>query len=258
MRDDDLAYHEYYSNWYRNDAATVARAGRFYADLLEPYLPPDRDADILDVGAGIGLLLRSLQELGYRRLQGMEVNAHQQRGAAELSRLIHLADDPVSWLRDRQDRFDLLLCTDVLEHVAKNEQVEFVRAMVGALRPGGRLVCTVPNANSSIASRWRYNDYTHELSFTEGSMELVLRSGGLEQIRVHEAPIFQLRSRVFPRLEPILAGVTRKFSRLLRRLDFIGELGVEEGRRVPLSVNLLGTGTRRTTVAERERPQPSS
>jgi hypothetical protein len=40
----------------------------------------------------------------------------------------------------------------------------------------------VPNANSIVSSRWRYNDYTHFTSFTEHSLYFVLKNAGLDEI----------------------------------------------------------------------------
>lgn len=241
---DARAYHEYYANWYRNDPHTITRVSRFYSELLHPYLPIDRGAKILDVGAGIGLLLRSLRQLGYESFQGVEVNAHQREGAEDFSAYIDVTDDSASWLDARRDHFDLICCLDVLEHVPKSEQSRLVQAMTRALRPGGRLLCTVPNANSAIASRWRYNDYTHENAFTEHSLTFVLRSAALERIQVMGTPVFQYSSGSFPRLKGALSQAARLAARARVRLDLIGELGFDEGRLIPLDVNLLGTGLR--------------
>ena len=40
----------------------------------------------------------------------------------------------------------------------------------------------MPNANSIVSSRWRYNDYTQFTSFTEHSLYFVLKNAGLDEI----------------------------------------------------------------------------
>lgn len=240
----DAAYHEYYSNWYRNDPDTMARVDAFYSDLLRPYLPGDRNAKVLDVGAGIGMLLRNLKTMGYHDVLGVEVNAHQREGAGDLRDRIELTDDTASWLSDRAESFDLICCLDVLEHVEKAQQITLIQAITRALRPAGRLVCTVPNANSAIASRWRYNDYTHQISFTEHSLAYVLRAGDLAQIEVVGSPVFQMKAGPARRIKGGVTRAARAMSRLQRRIQLIGELGFDEGRLIPCDVNLLGTGVR--------------
>ena len=72
----------------------------------------------------------------------------------------------------------------MLEHVPVAAQIELLRTIRGALRPGGRLILTVPNANSPLASRWRYIDFTHHVSFTEHSLSFVLRNASFGAIKM--------------------------------------------------------------------------
>ena len=50
--------------------------------------------------------------------------------------------------------------------------------------PDGKVILTVPNANSPLAARWRYIDFTHHCSFTEHSLNFVLGSAGFGDIRI--------------------------------------------------------------------------
>ena len=60
---------------------------------------------------------------------------------------------------------------------------------------------TVPNANSILASRWLYNDYTHYSSFTEHSLAFVLKNACFANIWLDNAkgvgpfPKWALRKR---------------------------------------------------------------
>jgi hypothetical protein len=49
-----------------------------------------------------------------------------------------------------------VLLLDVLEHFPNEQQIPLLAAIHRSLVPGGRLIVKTPNANSIVASRWRY------------------------------------------------------------------------------------------------------
>ena len=142
-------------------------------------------------------------------------------------------------MAERAGSKDLILCLDVLEHVPKTGQLAFASAIRQALKPGGRVILTVPNASSALASRWRYIDFTHETSFTEHSIDFLLFNSGFSKISVF-ASEFGVRPKwiFFPRKSTLLWALFQ-FYRLWRRGEMIAELGPEQGRAIPLSLNLL-------------------
>lgn len=80
-------------------------------------------------------------------------------------------------------RFDVVLALDVLEHLADRRTV--LRALRAALRPGGRLVISVPNATTPYR-RWlrrqgafAYMDPDHKLEYTREILIAELESAGL-------------------------------------------------------------------------------
>lgn len=211
-----------------------------YRRLLGPHLPADQSAAVLDVGCGGGYALAALREMGFTRLAGVEGDAGQTASCVKKGLAVELAQDTVAFLHARPGQFQLLLCLDVLEHVPHATQLSFVAALAGALSPGGRLLCTVPNANSVLASRWRYNDWTHHGSFTEHSLDMLLHSGGFTDIQIGAA---EFLTRPANWWLPFASGARHwwafRFFRTWRRLEIMAELGPQHGRTVPLSLNLL-------------------
>ena len=194
---------------------------------------------ILDVGCGMGLALGFLHQAGFSNLKGIDSDVGQVRLAQESHLPAIHVPDTVGYLKGKMATADTVLCLDVLEHIPKKIQIDFLGAIFQALKPGGRLLLTVPNANSSLANRWRYNDWTHELSFTEHSLDFVLYHAGFRTITVSPAEFIQ-RPRFF--FLPV-AGSRHwwafRFFRFLRRMEMMAELGPDQGRQVPLSLNLL-------------------
>lgn len=210
-----------------------------YYRLLQPHLPENKTSAVLDVGCGMGFAMDALLKLGYQQVEGFDTDKNQITLAKNAGLAVRQVEDSLSFLQTQTGNKDLILCLDVLEHVCKGEQLAFVSAIRQALHPGGRAIFSVPNANSALASRWRYNDWTHDTSFTEHSIDFLLFNAGFTKISVFPYE-FSIRPRLawLPRKSTLLWALLRMY-RLWRRGEMIAELGPEQGRAVPLSLNLL-------------------
>jgi SAM-dependent methyltransferase len=71
---------------------------------------------------------------------------------------------------------DLVLCTEVLEHI--DAPLPFLHKLLAVLRPGGRLLLTVP-----FAARWHFIPYDY-WRYTPSSLRLLLTEAGFDHIRV--------------------------------------------------------------------------
>lgn len=234
-----LDYTRHYLKWHKNTPSHRELVAKYYQDLLGPYLPKNLEALVLDVGCGIGLALGYLRSAGFKNIEGVDADPGQVKLACESGLPVLHSTDTQLYLAEKAGRAGCVLCLDVLEHIPKNQQIEFLKAIYQSLRPGGRLILTVPNANSAVGLRWRYIDWTHEISFTEHSLDFVLFHAGFHKITI--LPAGKVRR---PRLFFLPVSGTRYwwafcFFRLFRRLEMMAELGPDQGRKVPLSLNLL-------------------
>ena len=114
---------------------------------IASFLPEHRHA-VLDIGCNIGLALRWAREHGYSRFYGIDINAE----AIDQAR-IELSDlgESATVFQGSGDEIpigdasvDLILCQEVLEHVPAELRPGVVSEMVRVLKPGGRLILTVP------------------------------------------------------------------------------------------------------------------
>jgi ubiquinone biosynthesis O-methyltransferase len=102
--------------------------------------------DVLDIGCGTGILVAALAVSG-RTVTGVDGSAAKIEIARENysdldAQFKHVMFESVEF----EPEFDTVIATNVLEHV--DSPAEFIAMCRGALRPGGRLIFTVPNATS--------------------------------------------------------------------------------------------------------------
>ncbi|NBW82018.1 class I SAM-dependent methyltransferase [bacterium] len=248
MKSDDekVDYTLHYETWHTTTEAHRAYMSHFYKsvffddlDLVKKRLgKSESELRVLDFGCGMGLFLNFLRSIGYQNLAGFELDIGQAEAGRKIGLKVDQNDSPQAWLGACSERFDAIFAIDVLEHVPPEDLQSTLVAMRRLLTKGGVLIATVPNANSTSAGRWRYIDWTHRLSFTEHSLAHVLRLSGFDVEGVFPSEIV--------RFYKARQGFVRRWSerfilkivRLVRRLEFIGEFGWDEGLEIPLTTNI--------------------
>ncbi|SIR20194.1 class I SAM-dependent methyltransferase [Bosea sp. TND4EK4] len=128
----EAAYEE--SHWW-----FVGRRSLFLAEIGRLHLP--KDARILDVGTSTGTNLRMLRDAGYTHVLGLDSSEESLRWTAAKG-LPEVVKGDVCDLPFESGGFDLVLATDVLEHVEDDAQAAAEIARV--LKPGGHVLITVP------------------------------------------------------------------------------------------------------------------
>jgi SAM-dependent methyltransferase len=235
-----LDYAQHYAKFHTDDPRHRNGLSLLHRRLLGPHLPVERDAPILDVGCGRGYALQDMRALGYTRTSGIDLDTGQVAFARGLGLDAVQVGSTEEFLADKISTYAVIVLMDVLEHVPRENQQHFLQAIARSLRPGGRLICTVPNAGSSIEGFWLHNDYTHQSSFTADSLTFLLEQSGFGGARCSAVEFFPRPRFLFwlpiPRT---LAWLLRSWFRFRRRLEYIVELGWARGRAVILSPNLL-------------------
>lgn len=177
-------YSIHYRRWHSESSEHLNRVALQLWSALADYVPLDTSTRVLDVGCGFGFALQAFRQNGYTNLKGVEISEGQARVARLHGFDVDTTADVRSWLQSKRGGYDLVLLLDVLEHIPKDEQLPILEAIRGSMSANGKLLITVPNANSILASRWRYIDYTHECSFTEHSLGYLLRLANFSAIQI--------------------------------------------------------------------------
>jgi SAM-dependent methyltransferase len=240
-----IDYTRYYLKWHSDTEEHRQRMLAFYRRILLPHTPTDRSARGIDIGCGMGSAVEALQSDGYRNITGVEYDEGQVAACCKKGLDVVLSKDTAKYLQQLPGSFDFAVCLDVIEHIPTGEgQLEFVAAIAGALKVGGFLICSVPNANSALAPRWRYNDWTHTSSFTEHSLDFLLFNAGFSDVKVHGYELGLKPANCWLPIGGVRHWWAFRFFRMIRRAQMMAELGPEQGRSVPLSLNLMGVAKR--------------
>ena len=94
-------------------------------------------------------MLSCLLAWGYENYQGIDISASTVDYCTSIGLNCERVDDTIDWLGKNQNKFELITILDVLEHVKRNEMLDFLSAIQSSLKMGGRLIVQVPNLQTS-------------------------------------------------------------------------------------------------------------
>lgn len=123
--------------WFRG------RRDLFSKQILGLNLP--KDAAILDVGTSTGTNLRLLRDAGFTNVHALDsstlaIDYVTRKGLGKV------VEGDICAMPYDEGAFDLVLATDVIEHV--DDDAGALREIYRVLRPSGRMIVTVPAFNS--------------------------------------------------------------------------------------------------------------
>lgn len=160
-----------------------------FARILGSWLPESRNLSILDIGCGEGVLLAFLRDRGYTNLSGFDLSPEnveicRQRGLTfvQLNDALRLEDFPGA------AEYEVIFCFDVLEHLAKEDALSFLRQVYARIAKGGHVVLQTPNMGSIAGLFHRYHDLTHEFGVTESSAVTLLMTAGFQEDCIEVRP----------------------------------------------------------------------
>jgi len=148
-------------------------AGR--RDLFQKIIQQNEtatDAPVLDVGTGTGANLRLLKKMGFTSVTGVDSSEDAIRFCAEKGFGVVEKGD-VCDLPFAADHFQLVLATDIIEHV---DETPALKELFRVLAPGGTAVFTVP----AFQMLWGLQDELshHKRRYTKRQIELAVKQAG--------------------------------------------------------------------------------
>src|SRR5690348_13833536 len=107
----DYTYH--YRKWYKDTPEHIEWITRYYHRILQPYLPQDMAAPVLDIGCGMGFTLLALKQLGFVNLSGIDSDAGQVASCCARGLQVLQCSDTAAYLRAHSEQYQLLLAFDL-------------------------------------------------------------------------------------------------------------------------------------------------
>jgi len=236
-----LDYSLHYRAFHDETPEHAAMMAEYHRKMIQAYLPKASELPVLDIGCGMGFALQALIGVGFPEAIGIDIDRGQIESCRRRGFTAEQISDSAAYLRARPETFELITLLDVLEHVPVAGQIPLMQAVHTALRPGGRVIVQVPNANAALAARWRYIDFTHTSSFTEHSLAFVFRAAGFERFDIPGdgvlgRPPVKLWTRVARQ------GLRRWLVRWMWRQVLLAHLEGVDIRTIPIGLNMIGIG----------------
>lgn len=199
------------SRWRRSHTYSAQTKVRRFRELLRHHGLLERSGQkVFDQGFGLGLMLfcfnRDCEIAGIEMAPGAVTAAAEvarTKGYAEVDLRIFEPGRP--YPEEWQERFDLVISSHVLEHIADPKPV--LAELLGLLKPGGHACIVVP------INEQPGDDLNHFHLFTEGSFREFLAGSGLALLE------FKPCDRLLNLIKPVSRRLQRGPSKLDRVLS---------------------------------------
>lgn len=144
-----------------------------------------REARVLELGCGPGNMLTYLKSVGFRDLVGIDVSAEQIEIAQQQGLRAEVAD-VFDYIQSHNQRYDLILAMDFVEHFSRDELLRLGPMIHQCLTDIGTFIIQTPNGQGLFSGQVVYGDMTHMTIFNPGSLTQLLNLSGFSQIRFFE------------------------------------------------------------------------
>lgn len=149
----------------------------------------NNNCSVLEIGAGLGDFIEYCRDRNVSQIDLVDndksVVEHIKKQNSVSN--IHLADS-MSGIEKKLSQYDIIMMTQVLEHVPKKEHIFLLKTLYDHLKEKGVIIITVPNIGNPLAIFERYYDYTHETAFTENSLLQLVDLTELKNARISLQP----------------------------------------------------------------------
>ncbi len=149
------------------------------------FFPKNRDAAILDIGPGRGEMLTCLKNRGYNNIKAIDISSSIVTFCTQMGYECELVNNTTFYLKQHQQKYDLITLCDVLEHVPKGDVLELLHSVKEALTEDGVAIFQVPNMQSPHAHLYFHYDFTHEVGYTEHSLNQILKTAGFSNVELY-------------------------------------------------------------------------
>ncbi len=147
---------------------------RFYKHNYLKHLPEDKDLNILVISCGSGYFVNLLNRQGYKNVLGIDSFPEKVKYAQQRNLNCKVAN-AFEFLQGSDQPYDVIFCEQELNHLTKEEMLEFLDLCWQKLRANGTLlVHSLNGANPITGPEALAQNFDHYNTFTEYTMKQVL------------------------------------------------------------------------------------
>ncbi len=146
----------------------------FYQENYLPYIPGDKTARILVISCGPGYFVNLLAREGYTQVTGIDSFPDKVAHARRHGLNCQVAE-AFDYLENSTEPFDLIFCEQELNHLSKDEILEFLRLCHSKLADTGKLIAhSLNGANPITGAEALAQNFDHQNTFTEYTLRQAL------------------------------------------------------------------------------------
>lgn len=190
------------------DSILNRRYSNHQADKFLSYLKKDEDLSVCEVGVGRGLLLSRLKTLNPKTLVAIDISIPYLLEASKAGDVTAIAANAENI--PFVDEFDLMVATDIMEHVLNVS--DFLVSANWALRNRGMLAVRVPYRDNMrqysrlLGAKYKFS---HFRSFDRSSLQALIEQFGFKPCSYHYDGFYAYRRREFTKRMPLRPAVDR-------------------------------------------------
>jgi len=160
---------------------------QFYKHNYLKYLPADKNSNSLIISCGPGYFVDMMNRHGYKNVLGIDSDGEKIKHG--VNRGLNLKHERAFEFLERnkstQNKFDLILAEQEINHLTKVELFDFYKLCKDNLKSGGTLIVHVINAANPITGAEALSqNFDHYFTLTEYSLIQSLEHGGFKNIKV--------------------------------------------------------------------------
>jgi SAM-dependent methyltransferase len=163
---------------------------QFYKVNYLKYMPANKQAAILVISCGPGYFVNLLTNYGYTSVIGIDSCPDKVKYAVERN-LNCKVEEAFPFLRNKQDRFDVIFCEQEINHLTKDEILIFLQMCRDSLRKNGILIVHALNgANPITGAESLSQNFDHYNTFTEYTMRQVFKYCDFKDVKVEPLNLY--------------------------------------------------------------------
>jgi len=167
----------------------------FIGRIIKTVKLVGKNKNVLDVGCGYGHITELIKKQG-NKVKCIETSDNAIKHIKKLGIEVFDIDLSTKWEENIKEKFDVVVCTEVIEHVFDTDNL--INNINKVLKKGGHLVISTPNVasfgrrfmllfgiNPILEYTTRKEDAGHIRYFTFSDLEKLLKEHGFETIERH-------------------------------------------------------------------------